>query len=56
MCLATAYLCDDAESTCIPSDVVDAFVPAWMHIPHDIELINEVVSFVKVPKNKCSTI
>ena len=39
MCLATAYLCDDAESTCIPSDVVDAFVPAWMHIPHDIELI-----------------
>ena len=39
MCLATAYLCDDADSTCIPSDVVDAFVPAWMHIPHDIELI-----------------
>ena len=24
-----------------PSDVVEAFVPAWTYLPHDVELIKQ---------------
>ena len=43
MCLATAYICNEEDSTSIPSDVVEAFVPAWTYLPHDVELIKRSV-------------